>query len=104
MKRLDNRPRNRYELFLHDLYIDQEKQKLSQLEQKYESLSSDNAEEKERFLKFALERADNMSRYFTELSKDRILKCKQLLFPADFGSIQRKCLHSRNEHTLQISE
>lgn len=64
--------------------IDQEKQKLSQLEQKYESLNSDNTAEKEKFLRFALERADNMSRYFTELPKDRILKCKQMLFPAGF--------------------
>lgn len=64
--------------------IETDKQKLVDMEQKYESYDRDDAEEKERFITFALEHAENMQDYFIQLPKPRLLQCKQLLFPSGF--------------------
>lgn len=64
--------------------IDEEKIRLLELEQKYEAYDKNDSAEKERFITFALEHAENMERHFIELPKPRLLQCKQMLFPAGF--------------------
>lgn len=64
--------------------IEDEKQTLTELELQYESFALNDTAEKERFITFALERAENMERNFLTLPKSRLLQCKQMLFPSGF--------------------
>lgn len=64
--------------------IEEEKHMLRDLERQYESFELNDTAEKERFIEFALEHAENMERHFLKLPKARLLKCKQMLFPAGF--------------------
>lgn len=64
--------------------IETDKQKLVDMEQKHESYDRDDANEKERFISFALEHAENMQAHFIQLPKPRLLQCKQMLFPSGF--------------------
>ena len=64
--------------------IEDDKLKLADLEQKHADYDKNDLAEKERFIAFALERAENMERHFIKLPKPRLLQCKQMLFPAGF--------------------
>ena len=64
--------------------IENEKLRLAELEQQHEDYDRDDLAEKERFITFALEHAENMERHFIKLPKSRLLQCKQMLFPAGF--------------------
>lgn len=64
--------------------IEDDKLRLKELEQQYENYDKDDLAEKERFIAFALEYAENMERHFIKLPKPRLLQCKQMLFPAGF--------------------
>lgn len=64
--------------------IEDDKQRLEELEQQHENYDRDDIAEKERFIMFALEHAENMERHFIKLPKPRLLQCKQMLFPAGF--------------------
>lgn len=64
--------------------IEDDKQRLAELEQQHENYDKDDLVEKERFITFALRYAENMERHFIKLPKPRLLQCKQMLFPAGF--------------------
>ena len=64
--------------------IEDDKLRLEELEQRYESYDKDDSTEKARFIAFALEYAENMEQHFIKLPKPRLLQCKQMLFPAGF--------------------
>ncbi len=64
--------------------IETDKAKLADMEQQYDNYDKEDAAEKERFIAFALERAENMQAHFMQLPKPRLLQCKQLLFPSGF--------------------
>jgi len=64
--------------------IENDKARLASLEEKYENYDNDDLAEKERFVAFALEHAENLQRLFIKLPKPRLLQCKQMLFPAGF--------------------
>ncbi|NCU38346.1 recombinase family protein [Candidatus Saccharibacteria bacterium] len=64
--------------------IENDKVRLASLEEKYENYVNDDQAEKERFIAFALEHAENLQRLFIKLPKPRLLQCKQMLFPAGF--------------------
>ena len=64
--------------------IEDDKLRLKELEQQYENYDKDDLAEKERFIAFALEYAENMEQHFIKLPKPRLLQCKQMLFPAGF--------------------
>lgn len=64
--------------------IEEEKSKLEVMEREYDDFDKHNTTEKERFIIFALEHAENMERHFIKLPKQRLLQCKQILFPAGF--------------------
>ncbi len=60
------------------------KSEVSELESRLDTITSNAEADKEQFLKFALEFADNLGSNFFELSKENRLKCKQLIFPDGF--------------------
>ena len=64
--------------------IEEDKLRLAELEQQHNTYDTENLAEKERFIAFALEYAENMERHFIKLPKPRLLQCKQMLFPAGF--------------------
>lgn len=74
--------------------IEDEKQTLKDLEAQYEQFELNDTVEKERFIKFALEHAENMERHFIDLPKARLLQCKQMLFPAGFWIDQNKKVYT----------
>ena len=64
--------------------ISAKKKEVAELESRLEAITGNAEADKEQFLKFALEFADNMSSNFFGLSKENRLKCKQLIFPDGF--------------------
>lgn len=64
--------------------IELEKTKLEDMRAQYQNYDSNDLAEKERFVAFALDFAENMRERFIELPKPRLMQCKQMLFPAGF--------------------
>lgn len=64
--------------------IEDDKIRLAELERQHDDYDKDDLAEKERFIAFALEYAENMERHFIKLPKPRLSQCKQMLFPAGF--------------------
>jgi predicted AlkP superfamily phosphohydrolase/phosphomutase len=64
--------------------IKKKKDELESLEDELVNLRNTVDEDKEKFLKFALDFADNMGNKFLELTPENRLKCKQLIFPGGF--------------------
>lgn len=56
--------------------IEDDKLRLAELDQRHESYDKEDLVEKERFIAFALEYAENMERHFIKLPKPRLLQCK----------------------------
>ena len=74
--------------------IEDDKLRLIELERQHENYDKDDLSEKERFITFALEYAENMERHFIKLPKPRLLKCKQMLFPAGFWINENKKVYT----------
>lgn len=74
--------------------IEEEKSRLEDLRQQYNDYDNSDDTEKEKFLVFALEHAENMERHFIELPKPRLLQCKQMLFPAGFWIDRNKKVYT----------
>jgi hypothetical protein len=74
--------------------VGEEKLKLTEMQQLYEDFDKNDIAEKERFISFALERAEEMERYFFDLPKSRLLQCKQMLFPAGFWIDKNKKVYT----------
>ncbi|NLA42884.1 recombinase family protein [Candidatus Saccharibacteria bacterium] len=64
--------------------INDEREMLESLREKLARFDQNHDADRERFLSFALERAENMEQHFLSLPKDRLLQCKQMLFPSGF--------------------
>ena len=74
--------------------IEDDKLRLTELEQQHDNYDKDDLAEKERFIAFALEYAENMERHFVKLPKPRLLQCKQMLFPAGFWIDENKKVYT----------
>lgn len=64
--------------------INEERVMLDELRSKLEQFDQNHDADRERFLAFALDHAENMELYFLDLPKERLLQCKQMLFPSGF--------------------
>lgn len=64
--------------------IVEDKKRLEDLREQYADFDKNDTAEKDKFLRFALDRAENLEMHFLALPKNRILQCKQLLFPCGF--------------------
>lgn len=60
------------------------KQEVQELEEELSKLAQTADNDKERFLRFAFDFANDMGSRFLEISKDNRLRCKQIIFPAGF--------------------
>jgi len=67
--------------------IEKKKSEIIELEDKLEKLISTEAEDNERFIRFAFDFIDNMGSRFLDtgvVSRENRLRCKQIVFPAGF--------------------
>lgn len=64
--------------------ISTKKDQMVELEEELSNLNNESDNDREQFLRFALDFANNMGSRFLQLSKDNRLKCKQIIFPAGF--------------------
>lgn len=60
------------------------RQEVENLEEELIKLTQKADSDKERFLRFAFDFAENMGNQFLEISQENRLRCKQIVFPAGF--------------------
>lgn len=79
--------------------ITKKKQELAEIETQVGQLEQSNALDKSKFLEFSLNYVDDLATHFFELSREKQLLCKQLVFPAGFWVDENKKVY-----TPEISE
>lgn len=79
--------------------IAKKKQDIESISDKIIALKEESKFNKTQFMDFALDYVDNLSTHFFELSRDKQLLCKQLVFPAGFWVDENK-----NVYTPEVSE
>ena len=94
--------------------IERTKNEAEDLEKRVENLEVAASMDKARFLKFALDYVDDLATHFFELSREKQLVCKQLVFPAGFWVNENKKIYTpevselyrlaRNKKDLPITE
>lgn len=78
--------------------VAKQKQEIADLEEELNKITQKADTDKERFLRFAFDFADNMGKRFLEISPENRLRCKQIIFPAGFYLDAKN-----NVYTPQIS-